>query len=219
MANADFNELALTTIQSQYAASSHIVELVTKIAARIDPTLDIKLFYDNIFNTLTATGVGLDIWARIVGVPSRYIIADGGDFFGFDESELKPFDEAPFYYEAGTSYYRLSDEAYRTLILFKAAANIRGSSAKVINDLIYALTGASNSHVVYVAPMEIKLYLAPPIDAAFVNILYAYMDIIVPSGVLWSIVLPDTSGTFGFKYSGYLPFSQGTFRHDRVIND
>ena len=67
----DFNDLALRTIQSQYGASPHIIGIVEAAAKQLDPTGDIKTFYDKVFNPLTAEGVGLDIWGRIVGA-SRY---------------------------------------------------------------------------------------------------------------------------------------------------
>ena len=72
----DFNDLALRTIQSQYGASPHIIGIVEAAAKQLDPTGDIQTFYDEAFNPLTAHGVGLDIWGRIVGA-SRYIRIQG----------------------------------------------------------------------------------------------------------------------------------------------
>ena len=77
--NLDFNDLALRTIQSQYGASPHIIGIVEAAAKQLDPTGDIQTFYTKVFNPLTAEGVGLDIWGRIVGA-SRYLTVDNEDF-------------------------------------------------------------------------------------------------------------------------------------------
>ena len=63
---------ACDSIQSQYAASSNMMTLVSGFARLVDPYDDIKTFYDELFNIMTVRGVGLDIWGEIVNV-SRVI--------------------------------------------------------------------------------------------------------------------------------------------------
>ena len=74
---------ASVTVQSQYAASPTITALVDGVNSLIDPRSDIQLFYDNIFNPATAVGIGLDIWARIVGVERNIYLEDLSNNFGF----------------------------------------------------------------------------------------------------------------------------------------
>lgn len=74
---------ASETVQSQYAASPTIRALVDGFNAGVDPRNDIKLFYDRIFNPATAQGVGLDIWARIVGVERNVYVEEVEKNFGF----------------------------------------------------------------------------------------------------------------------------------------
>ena len=134
----DFNDLAVRTIQSQYGASPHIIGIVEAAAKQLDPTGDIQTFYNKVFNPLTAEGVGLDIWGRIVGA-SRYLTVDNEDFFGFYGQNLNPMNQSPFYNTGDTDLFRLTDEAYRTLIFLKAAANIGTATLPSIKEILTAL--------------------------------------------------------------------------------
>ena len=71
------------TVQSQYAASPTIRALVDGFNKGVDPRSDTQLFYDRIFNPATAQGVGLDIWARIVGVERNVYLDQIDKNFGF----------------------------------------------------------------------------------------------------------------------------------------
>ena len=55
-------EMTSEAIQSQYAASVRVLALAEGFQLRLDPTEDIDLFYNKIFNILTAEGPGLDAW-------------------------------------------------------------------------------------------------------------------------------------------------------------
>ena len=136
--NLDFNDLALRTIQSQYGASPHIIGIVEAAAKQLDPTGDIRTFYEKVFDPRTAEGVGLDIWGRIVGA-SRYLTVDNEDFFGFYGSLLNPFDQAPFWLTGDTNLFRMDDNAFRTLIFLKAAANIGNATLPGIKEILSTL--------------------------------------------------------------------------------
>lgn len=129
------------TVQSQYAASPTIRALVDGLNERIDPRADIKLFYDDIFNLETAQGAGLDIWARIVGVSRNVEVTDFTETFGFFGSELNPWDQGIFYEpdNASVGSYKLSDNAFRQFILWKALANISTCDAYTLNRLFSQL--------------------------------------------------------------------------------
>ena len=70
------------TVQSQYAASPVIRALAESARIRIAPDADIELFYRSVFNIATASGAGLDIWGRILGIGRKVDITELTDFFG-----------------------------------------------------------------------------------------------------------------------------------------
>lgn len=140
------------TVQSQYAASPTIRALVDGLNGLIDPRADIQLFYDRIFNPQTAEGVGLQIWARIVGLQKTGLNVSAELPFGFfqyiktDQDEIIPevpqteenFNRGPFYSVAlsGSGYAELEANALRWLIFWKAQANVSGATAYELNKLL-----------------------------------------------------------------------------------
>jgi hypothetical protein len=99
------------TIASQYANSPTILALINNFNTYIDPRADLDNFYNIVWNVDTAEGFGLDIWGRIVGLPTgRYI-----------------------YTEPVTI---LNDTQFRALILAKALSNISITSAPMFNQLL-----------------------------------------------------------------------------------
>ena len=56
------------TILSQYGVSERIKRLLRGFDELIKPDADIELFYNNVFNILTAQGAGLDIRGVIIGI-------------------------------------------------------------------------------------------------------------------------------------------------------
>lgn len=132
------------TILSQYANSPTLMQLITNMNAYIDPTTNINQFYEFVWNVDTAKGNGLDIWGAIVGV-GRVLQVSGATYFGLrgppGVSGL-PLNQAPFYNgQALTSNYSLTDDAYRTLILAKAMANISNATIPAINQILINLFG------------------------------------------------------------------------------
>lgn len=206
----DFDDLALRTIQSQYGASPHIIGIVEAAAKQLDPTGDIQTFYDKVFNPLTAEGVGLDIWGRIVGA-SRYLTVDNEEFFGFYGSQLNPFDQAPFYVEGDTDHFRLDDNAFRTLIFLKAAANIGNATLPSIKEILSALFDAPVL-VMNIGEMKVRIvftfYLTPYQRALFRE--YGVLNL--GAGVGFEYYQIDPAQTFGFGGSEMQPFNQGVFQ-------
>ena len=124
------------TIISQYGSDSTIAQLVRNMDSYIDPRADIDEFFDYVFNVETAQGFGLDILGRIVGVTRTIIISDS-EFFGFDGSELRGFNQAPFFAgHVDGNAFTLTDPEFRRLILLKALSNISDSAAPSINRLL-----------------------------------------------------------------------------------
>lgn len=140
------------TLISQYATSPAISALVKSINEWIRPDVDLDNFYNLIWNIETAEGYGLDVWGRIVGVV-RVLTVVSGQFFGFaeasDPSEVGTFGQAPLYSGSSvTSNFALTDDAFRKLILAKAAANITNGSIQSINRILMGLfPGRGNCYV------------------------------------------------------------------------
>jgi hypothetical protein len=135
------------TVYSQYAQSQIINQLLSDVSAWIDPNQSVDSFYDQLWNITTATGYGLDVWGRIVGV--NRVLSLVPKYFGFEEAGTlgaDPFGQSAFY--SGpvlSSSYPLSDNAFRTLILAKAAANITNCSIPAINAIMRFLFGSSGA--------------------------------------------------------------------------
>lgn len=130
------------TILSQYANSPVLLSLIESFSEAVDPTESIDAFYDNVWNVATAIDYGLDVWGRIVGV-NRVIQAPSDKYFGFAEAgdlSADPFNQSPFYSGGSlTSNYRLSNDAFRQLIMAKAAANIWDGSIPGLNAILRLL--------------------------------------------------------------------------------
>jgi hypothetical protein len=130
------------TIISQYSNSPILTTLIGNFFQYIDQTANLDSFFDNIWNLTTATGVGLDIWGRIIGVTRILFIPGSQRYFGFDEGTLAydPWNQSPFYAGAPlTQNYLLNDSAYRTLLYAKALTNISDGSIPSINTILRTL--------------------------------------------------------------------------------
>ena len=126
---------------SQYVNSPIFSAIVSNLRDYFDPAANFDDFYDKVWNIDTAEGWGLDLWGRILNVNRVLQIATPGEFFGFDQqAEADTFGYAIFYgFGTATQNFPLSDEAYRVLLLAKAAANITNSSIPAINAILTML--------------------------------------------------------------------------------
>lgn len=133
------------TILSQYSSSTILLTYLDLLAQNLDATNDVADFYDNVWNVNTAVGWGLDFWGKIVGV-SR-VLTVTSPFFGFANAadvNIVGFDQAPLYSgQTLTGNVALNDDAFRQLVLAKAAANISNCSIPAINQILISLFGAS----------------------------------------------------------------------------
>lgn len=136
------------TVLSEYANSPAICTIIDAWNQALDPSSLIDLWYANVWNPDTATGYGLDVWGRIVGV-SRVVQVAAAGYIGFSEADdgsgsALPFNQGIFYSgQTLTSNYALSDSAFRTLIQAKALANITSGSIRDINAILMRLFGDS----------------------------------------------------------------------------
>lgn len=139
------------TVISQYANSAILTQLITDLNAYIDPQADLERFYLDVWLIDTARGWGLDVLGRRVGV-GRVVTGPATRYFGFAEmgnTGIDGFDQAPFFNGTFfTTSFTLNDEAYRRLILAKAAANITDCSVPALNQMLMNLfPGRGNAYV------------------------------------------------------------------------
>ena len=165
------------TLLSQYADSPNLVAFLGAMNSAIDPSVDLQNFYANVFDITTAVGTGLDIWGRIVGITRYLQIPSSPAYFGFKEAYVsgaaanpQPFGQAPFYVSsASSSTYTLSDPAFRTLILAKAAANISSCTAASINAILDFLFGTQPTTGSILGSSTLPFTLAAPSGVLYVN--------------------------------------------------
>ena len=206
---------ALEPVLSQYAASPRILALLVKKAALLDPGRDFMYFYDGEINPKTAGGVGLDIWGRIVGI-GRMLWMQNTEFFGFAYQLMENFDQAPFWNESlAQGQFRLTDEAYRFLIFYKAAANIgRGDMASInalLNSLFESEHGTGSCYVLETAPMEIRAVFSFYLTGYEQALLTQYGLLDRPAGVGFSWYQYQQDEMFGFAGQDLQNFDSGIF--------
>jgi len=207
------------TIISQYANSPTLVQLVDFAEQSVDPSPALDMFYDFVWNVLTAQGFGLDIWGKIVNIGRLLNIPGTAFTLGYSEANpstpmLQPFGQAPFYNgPAASTVYRLEDDAYRLLILTKALTNISDCTAPNLNRLLQVLfPGRGRTYVQDTGQMQMRYvfeFVLAPYEWAIVTQSGA---IARPAAVQAQAIQVDVPNTFGFAEAGvYQPFGQGVF--------
>lgn len=210
-ARRDFSILRDETILSQYSASPHILQLTHDFSLRIDPAPDIDTFFEKVFDIETAQGWGLDNWGRILGVPRGVQVATT-DWFGYYGSGLQPWNQAPWFNpQQATNNFPLTDEAYRKLLMYKAAANIGSADAATINRLLKQVFPNTFDHIVDNGDMSIRAVFNDYLQPVEIGILNTYGALNKGAGVQWIYLSVNPDETFGFDDSGFQPFDQGVF--------
>lgn len=213
------------TIISQYGNSATITQLVRNMNEYLDPRADFDAFYNFVWNVETAQGFGLDIWGRIVNIKRELLVPDAPNYFGFSDAlpGSFPFDEQPFYNgtEPATQTYRLSDSAYRQLILVKALANISATNAPSINQLLQNLfAGRGRCYVNDTGEMTMRYtfeFLLTPYEFAIMTQSGALPR---PAGVDATLITTNIP-VFGFSEAGTgsaAPFGQAPFIQEGAIH-
>lgn len=137
------------TLMRQYTSSTTLQALLADFDQWVDLAQFQADFLFRVWDITTATGFGLDIWGRILG-QGRYLQIQQvpGDNFGFNinaapGTQWKPWSQAPFYngQVGGEVSFALQDDAYRQLLLVKAASNIASCDVPSINALMRAMFG------------------------------------------------------------------------------
>jgi hypothetical protein len=181
-------------VQSQYSASPRLFALAGAFRAGLDPTSAVDIFYLKCFNILTAEGVSLDVWGRVLAI-SRTIEFRGVSIV-------------------------LDDGYFRLLLLYKALANISSGDAETLNRLLSALaaTGAGNlpgrAYVIETAPMVIRWVFEDWLSPQALAVFSAAGMLARPGGVGWEWYALRPDHCFGFDGSGLNPFDCRPFAPD-----
>jgi hypothetical protein len=203
------------TIVSQYANSPTLVQLVQNMNEYIDPRADFDAFYNFVWNVDTAQGFGLDIWGKIVNVSRQLNIPGVVANFGFNEGlNYQPFGQAPLYAgPPGSTVYNLTDDAYRTLILVKALANISDCTSPSLNQLLKNLfAGRGRCYVADTGQMQMRFVFEFALLPYEIAIMTQSGAIPRPAAVQAQVLQVDIPGTFGFSEAVLSqPFGSGVF--------
>lgn len=182
------------TVISQYGSAAVIQAMIESFNDAEDPSALFNQFYDLIWNVESAKGYGLDVWGRIVGV-TRIIQAATATWFGFQEGgtlDYQPFGQAAFWSGGPlTGNYPLSDDAFRLLILAKAATNITGGAIPAINAILLALfPGRGDVYVTDGEDMTMTYTFAFPLSQVEAAIVAQSGALPKPTGVSATTVVP-----------------------------
>ena len=143
------------TVISQYANSPTLLALIDTFNESIDPRALIEVFYKKVWDIDQATDYGLDIWGRIIGIDRSFQIPIGPKYFGFSDARpgVTTWGFGPFYsgQKLRQPYTITDNDAYRRLILAKAATNITDGSIVSVNKILTDLF--ANRGRVYVREM------------------------------------------------------------------
>lgn len=185
------------TIISQYANSPVLLSLINGMNAYIDPVANLNNFYKVVWNLSSASGFGLDIWGRILGVSRLLTIPAQAKFFGFSqamdaEGNSQPFGQAPFYTGVvATQNYFLIDAAYQRVLFVKALANISSCTIPAMNKLLMNLfVSRGQAHVVDSGNMTMQLIFNFSLLPYELALLQQSSILPHPTGVQVTIVQP-----------------------------
>ena len=206
-----YNVLQRTQL-AQYANSRIITALISDFNEWIDPAVNLRAFYTNVWNISQAQGFGLNIWGAILGVSRILQVVVTPAQFGFSggPSNASPFNTGSFNSGvASTQAYSLSDDDYRQLLLTKAFANICATVIPVMNQLLMMVFGESGPCYVQDTGDMTMAYVFEFIPT---NVQYAIIGqsgvLPHPTGVLVGIVTPND--TYMLLEDGVTPmFTEG----------
>lgn len=169
------------TVLSQYANSPVMLAMIRYFSQWLDLGNRFDAFYRLIWNIDTAEGYGLDVWGRILGV-SRVLQVPSGEYIGFaQQPEAQTFGHGILFRGFNlTDSASLTDEAYRLLLMAKAALNITDASAPSINQILLALFGDG--------------YVRDNLDMTMTYVFSAALDPVQTSIVLNSGAIPRPCG-------------------------
>ena len=182
------------TVISQYANAPKLLALIASFSDAINANALSDSFYVNMWNIDTATGYGLDVWGRIVGVRRTLYVPGGqsGALLGWgNASGWFGWDQAPWNTNNNlTPNYTLTDSDYRRLILVKALSNISDRSIQSMNSaLMIMFAGQGNVYVQDTGNMTGNYLFKFQPSVLDLDILVQSGAFSNPSGVLMTVVI------------------------------
>ncbi len=177
------------TVLSQYANSPVMLALIGYFSDWLDPGPRFAGFYNLVWNIDTAVGHGLDVWGRILGV-GRVLQVPSGEYIGFQQqTEAMPFGYGILWRGVGgTDNAILTDEAYRLLLMAKAALNITDASIPAINRILLILF--NDGYVRDNLDMTMDYVFSAPLDPVGSAIVLQSGVLPRPCGVLATVETP-----------------------------
>lgn len=199
------------TILSQYEHAPRLLGVAKTMGDGLDVSPGVARFAREVMDIQTAGTWGLDVWGRILGISRTIVLSGDDEVLGFVGSDLQPFNVGTFYQPRITQAYTLGDDAFRLLLMLKAAANISDTSVPSLNKLLqFLFADRGNAYVLEVGTMRIRFVFEFDLQP-FERALILRQDVPPkPAGVgyeLFTLAYP----AFGFAGSGLHPFNQGTF--------
>lgn len=215
------------TIIAEFFNSPTITAIIGSMNDALDTRPLFQQFYDLVWNVDTAVGFGLDIWGRIVGLPNGRLLQLGANnqILGYENDDIPPdwapFNQGTFFTGADASTtFILADDAFRTLILAKALANITATNSKDLNKLLRNLfPGRGRAYVIdrgksntAVGGMTMSFVFEFAITAVEYAILTQSGVLPHPAAVGFNVIVIQP-GQFNFREEGLqaTPFGGGTF--------
>lgn len=181
----DVNE----TVLSQYANSPVMLSVIASFSAWLDLGNPFNRFYNLIWNIDTAVGHGLDVWGRILGV-GRVLQVPSGEYIGFEQQpEAQTFGHGILFRGINlTNSASLTDDAYRILLMAKAALNITDASIPAINQILLTLFG--DGYVRDNLDMTMTYVFSAPLDPVQTSIVFNSGVLPRPCGVSATVETP-----------------------------
>lgn len=171
------------TVISQYSSSIRVSKLAAFIHEHLNQEEVFESLFSEVFDVHTARGVHLDNWGAIVGV-KRTTTVEG-------------------------AAYKLDDDVYRELIMFRTAMNVSDASILRINELLTDLFETPIA-VVDSGNMTMRIFVNQSIPNNLLAMLKFYGYMLKPAGVGFEIVL-TYDGTLGFYGQNLQTFGFGVW--------
>ena len=191
------------TIISQYANSPVLDAMINSVTAAINPYQQIDDFYNDVWNIDTANTYGLGVLGRIVVASPSITLSSLTGYFEFNETGVgTAFGSVPLLGDvSATSSYTLTDQAYRLLILAKAAKNIANCSIPNINLALNKLfPGRGVIYVQILGNMQLALVVGFTLQPFELSILKNSNVFPIPVGVQLNIM--SVANVFLFYETG-----------------
>jgi hypothetical protein len=183
------------TLFSQYSNSPVILSLLDNFSQAVGANAAVDGFYDQVWNVDTAVGYGLDVWGRIVGLNTgRILPVSDSVYLGFSEAGniagiANTWGHGTWYSgPKATNNISLSDDAFRVLILAKAASNIWDGSIPGLNKILRLLFPGQVAYCTDGLDMTMTYVFDFPLTPAQISILFNSNILPRPAGVSATII-------------------------------